>query len=194
MTGSTSEATHPARVTESFGRRVIVETAAGARCQAELFGKRLNCVCGDEVMIRDPSQSSGDVTKVVSVLPRRSLFARTDSRGRMEPLAANLTRLIVLIAPNPEPDLYIAGMKSYGRAPTFLAMTGYEQVRSIAAELAGDHEAARRVELTLPDTGVCNGAGLFDTPEAEDASGGCCGAATTPPPRDIHEESATQQR
>ncbi|PRC55698.1 flavoprotein, partial [Mycobacterium sp. ITM-2017-0098] len=59
---------------------------------------------------------------------------------------------------HPEPDLYIVGMKSYGRAPTFLAMTGYEQVRSIAAELAGDREAARRVELTLPDTGVCNGA------------------------------------
>ena len=45
----------------------------------------------------------------------------------------------------PEPGLYLVGMKSYGRAPTFLAMTGYEQVRSVAAELAGDHEAAARV-------------------------------------------------
>jgi hypothetical protein len=72
-------------------------------------------------------------------------------------------------------------MKSYGRAPTFLAMTGYEQVRSIAAELAGDHEAARRVELRLPDTGVCGGAGLFDDPTADD-SGGCCGAPATPQP------------
>jgi thioredoxin reductase len=49
-----------------------------------------------------------------------------------------------------EPDLYVVGMKSYGRAPTFLALTGYEQVRSVAAELAGDHEAARRVELVVP--------------------------------------------
>ena len=65
---------------------------------------------------------------------------------------------------HPEPDLYLVGMKSYGRAPTFLAMTGYEQVRSVAAELTGDHEAAARVELTLPDTGVCGGAGLFDEP------------------------------
>ena len=81
---------------------------------------------------------------------------------------------------HPEPDLYIVGMKSYGRAPTFLAMTGYEQVRSIAAELAGDHEAASRVELTLPDTGVCNGAGLFDSPEVENA-GGCCGPAPSAP-------------
>jgi hypothetical protein len=56
----------------------------------------------------------------------------------------------------PEPGFYFAGMKSYGRAPTFLMMTGYEQVRSIAAEIAGDHEAAQRVELVLPETGVCN--------------------------------------
>ncbi len=83
---------------------------------AELFGKRLNCVCGDEVMIRGPSQSSGDVAKVVSVSPRRSLFARTDSRGRTEPLAANLSLLIVIIAPEPEPDLYIADRYLAGAA------------------------------------------------------------------------------
>lgn len=66
-------------------------------------------------------------------------------------------------------------MKSYGRAPSFLALTGYEQVRSVAAELAGDHDAAARVELTLPETGVCGGAGLFDEVGSTD-SGGCCGA------------------
>jgi glycine/D-amino acid oxidase-like deaminating enzyme len=67
---------------------------------------------------------------------------------------------------HPEPNVYLAGMKSYGRAPTFLAMTGYEQVRSIAAALAGDREAAERVDLVLPETGVCGGAGLFDQPTA----------------------------
>ncbi|CAL9631383.1 hypothetical protein SUDANB120_06107 [Streptomyces sp. enrichment culture] len=79
---------------------------------------------------------------------------------------------------HPEKDLYLVGMKSYGRAPTFLAMTGYEQVRSIAAHLAGDHEAAERVELALPETGVCGGAGLFDQPEAaeQEQSRGCCAA------------------
>ncbi|MDX2396412.1 NAD(P)-binding domain-containing protein [Streptomyces sp. DK15] len=81
---------------------------------------------------------------------------------------------------HPEKDVYLVGMKSYGRAPTFLAMTGYEQVRSIAAHLAGDHEAAGRVELTLPETGVCGGAGLFDEPEAAEATGGgCCAAPST---------------
>ncbi|WP_444961644.1 FAD-dependent oxidoreductase [Nocardiopsis sp. M1B1] len=75
---------------------------------------------------------------------------------------------------HPEEGFFLAGMKSYGRAPTFLALTGYEQVRSIAAHLAGDREAADRVELSLPETGVCGGAGLFDEPEAA-ADGGCCG-------------------
>jgi len=73
---------------------------------------------------------------------------------------------------HPERNVYLAGMKSYGRAPTFLAMTGYEQVRSIAAALAGDQEAAERVELTLPETGVCGGAGLFDEPETTTSQGG----------------------
>ncbi|MFL2001057.1 FAD-dependent oxidoreductase [Microbacterium sp. A1-JK] len=73
----------------------------------------------------------------------------------------------------PEPDFYLVGAKSYGRAPTFLALTGYEQVRSVVAELAGDREAARRVELVLPDTGVCGGAGLFDATGAS-LGGACC--------------------
>ena len=56
---------------------------------------------------------------------------------------------------HPEMDFYIVGMKSYGRAPTFLLATGFEQVRSVAAALAGDREAASAVHLTLPETGVC---------------------------------------
>ena len=56
----------------------------------------------------------------------------------------------------PEKDLYIVGAKSYGRAPTFLMATGYEQVRSIVAYLSGDVESAEKVELDLPETGVCS--------------------------------------
>jgi thioredoxin reductase len=67
-----------------------------------------------------------------------------------------------------EPGFYFAGMKSYGRAPTFLMLTGYEQVRSIAAEIAGDHEAAHRVELVLPQTGVCSRGAVAE-------AAGCCG-------------------
>ena len=59
-------------------------------------------------------------------------------------------------------------MKSYGRAPTFLMLTGYEQVRSVVAALAGDLGGAREVELVLPETGVCNG-------PAAPAAAACCG-------------------
>ncbi|NEM05858.1 FAD-dependent oxidoreductase [Geodermatophilus normandii] len=72
---------------------------------------------------------------------------------------------------HPDEGLYVVGMKSYGRAPTFLLATGYEQVRSVAAALAGDAEAAARVELALPGTGVCS-TDLGDREAAEAASCG----------------------
>jgi len=70
-------------------------------------------------------------------------------------------------------------MKSYGRAPTFLMRTGYEQVRSIVAEIAGDRDAAARVELVLPATGVCSGPAVDGVPP-QAAGGGCCGAEAKP--------------
>ena len=63
-------------------------------------------------------------------------------------------------------------MKSYGRAPTFLLLTGYEQVRSVVAAIGGDWEAARDVQLVLPETGVCSRDLLDDSAGA--AAGGCC--------------------
>ena len=63
----------------------------------------------------------------------------------------------------PDAGLFLAGMMSYGRAPTFLLATGYEQVRSIAACLAGDIAAARRIALDLPQTGMSS-AGRSVTP------------------------------
>ena len=90
---------------------------------------------------------------------------------------------------HPDAGFYLVGMKSYGRAPTFLLATGYEQVRSIAAALAGDRAAADAVELNLPETGVCSsdlamaadengvvsGAGV-----ASAGSSSCCAAPTSP--------------
>lgn len=75
---------------------------------------------------------------------------------------------------HPEPGYYIVGMKSYGRAPTFLLATGYEQVRSVVAEIAGDHAAAAKVELNLPETGVCS----LSEPE-EEVTPPCCGVVGT---------------
>lgn len=71
----------------------------------------------------------------------------------------------------PEKNFYIVGNKSYGRAPTFLMMTGYEQVRSVVAALVGDMEAARNVELILPETGVCKTDNLLNVVNSSDA---CC--------------------
>lgn len=99
---------------------------------------------------------------------------------------------------HPDEGFYLVGMKSYGRAPTFLLATGYEQVRSVAAALAGDAEAADRVQLDLPETGVCavdlgdreaaETAGLgFATGSAHGWSGeeiapaGCCGTSQPAP-------------
>jgi N-acetylglutamate synthase-like GNAT family acetyltransferase len=75
---------------------------------------------------------------------------------------------------HPEPGLYTLGVKSYGRAPTFLMATGFEQARSVVAALAGDLVAADRVELDLPETGVCS---VNFGPDDADASGRCCRAA-----------------
>jgi thioredoxin reductase len=91
----------------------------------------------------------------------------------LDPATESVSALAPLIDPNihscgtvrphgeaelrqPEKNFYVVGMKSYGRAPTFLMATGYEQVRSIVAHLIGDQEAAKRVELDLPETGVCS--------------------------------------
>ena len=73
---------------------------------------------------------------------------------------------------HPEAGVYIAGMKSFGRAPTFLMITGYEQVRSIVADIVGDKEGAEKVELVLPETGVCS------APLDNDADATCCAPAT----------------
>ncbi|WP_183784846.1 NAD(P)-binding domain-containing protein [Prauserella sediminis] len=147
-------------------------------------------------------RSVADADEVVALTGfRPDLSWLSEMRLELDPALQAPVRLAPLIDPNvhscgtvyphgaaelahPEPDVYLAGMKSYGRAPTFLAMTGYEQVRSIAAELAGDTESARRVELTLPETGVCGGSGLFDQQAADGHAGrqetaedsGCCGA------------------
>jgi NADPH-dependent 2,4-dienoyl-CoA reductase/sulfur reductase-like enzyme len=109
----------------------------------------------------------------------------------LDPILGSTAALAPLIDPNehscgtvpphgeaelvhPEPGYYITGMKSYGRAPTFLMATGYEQVRSVTAFLAGDLEAARDVRLDLPETGVCS-----SNPDDSVGGGSCCGGPVT---------------
>ena len=79
----------------------------------------------------------------------------------------------------PEPGYFAVGAKSYGRAPTFLMATGYEQVRSVVAHLAGDQAAADDVRLVLPETGVCFDDLGADSPATccTEAPQTCCGSA-----------------
>lgn len=131
---------------------------------------------------------------IVSTGFRPNLSFLSELRLKLDPAIEAPVALAPLIDPNEhscgtvrphgarelahdEPGFYVAGMKSYGRAPTFLMMTGYEQVRSIAAELAGDKAAAARVELVLPETGVCTRGGV----ESASAASGCCGEPAKEP-------------
>lgn len=132
---------------------------------------------------------------------RPDLSLTRELRVRLDPWLESTEALGPLIDPNlhscgtvrphghrelahPEPGLYTIGVKSYGRAPTFLMATGFEQARSVVAALAGDLEAADRVALDLPETGVCS---IGPAGDAGADDGGCgpgsCGAgAVTPAP------------
>ncbi|MGB3440500.1 MAG: FAD-dependent oxidoreductase [Actinophytocola sp.] len=171
----------------ALGLRAKAEVEAGR--VAVVTGFRTERVDGRDLLSDNGQRVSGVDEVVVLTGFRPDLSWLSELRLALDPTLQAPVALAPLIDPNvhscgtvhphgvkelahPEPDVYLAGMKSYGRAPTFLAMTGYEQVRSIAAAIAGDREAAERVELVLPETGVCGGAGVFD--DAGTGAGGCC--------------------
>jgi len=135
-----------------------VATADAELCLHGEMSGHAHSICADEV--------------IVCTGARPDLGMLGELRLDLDPAVEAARSLAPLIDPNlhscgtvrphgeaelrqPERNFYIIGMKSYGRAPTFLAATGYEQARSIAAALSGDWEAARAVELNLPETGVC---------------------------------------
>jgi hypothetical protein len=132
---------------------------------------------------------------------RPDFAALREMRLDLDPVIESPTALAPVIDPNehscgtvpphgedvlrqPEPGFYLAGMKAYGRAPNFLMLTGYEQVRSIACALTGDTDGATRVGLELPATGVCSSDALTADASAccaptpvEDTSSACCAPA-----------------
>ena len=137
------------------------------------------------------------IDEIVAATGARPDLAMTrELRVRHDPWLESTDALAPLIDPNehscgtvrphghrelahPEPDYYAIGAKSYGRAPNFLMATGYEQVRSIVAALAGDMVSADDVQLDLPQTGVCNTQMLA---EVTRPAAGCCGG---PAPRGL---------
>jgi len=161
-----------------------------------LSGFRINAVRPDGTSIKvmgtregRPFSRSGIDAIIAATGQRPALDLLREVRLSLDPSLECVSALAPLIDPNehscgtvrphgqrelahPDPDFYIVGSKSYGRAPTFLLATGYEQVRSVAAMLAGDETAALRVELDLPQTGVCSS---DLTPVEADTK--CCGPA-----------------
>jgi hypothetical protein len=131
---------------------------------------------GVELVARDPDGTqrvivADRVVAATGYRPDHTIAA--ELRQDLDPVLGSTRALAPLIDPNvhscgtvrphgvdelthPEPGYWAVGVKSYGRAPTFLLATGYEQVRSITAALAGDWDTAREVHLDLPETGVCS--------------------------------------
>jgi thioredoxin reductase len=163
---------------------------------------------GVEVTSEGPDgQQTIVVDRIVGATGFRPDHAVTgELRLDLDPILGSTRALAPLIDPNehscgtvpphgvdelthPEPGFYAVGMKSYGRAPTFLMATGYEQVRSIVAALAGDWQTARDVQLELPETGVCSSNFTVDVDGRiqSDTAGGCCGptAAALPAGRGL---------
>ncbi|ESZ08698.1 MULTISPECIES: NAD(P)-binding protein [unclassified Mesorhizobium] len=142
-----------------------------------------------EGQTKDGLHEIGPVDRIIAATGQRPDLSMTrELRLDLDPWLESVKALGPLIDPNehscgdvpphghrelshPEPDFYTVGIKSYGRAPTFLLLTGYEQVRSVAAALAGDVAAADAVQLVLPETGVCT----VPASAAGSASKGCCG-------------------
>jgi thioredoxin reductase len=126
------------------------------------------------IVIEGEEERIGSVDEIIATTGfRPDLSFLRELRVSVDPSLESPVALAPLIDPNvhscgtvpphgvgelahPEANFYIVGMKSYGRAPTFLMLTGYEQVRSIVAALVGDWDAAQQVELVLPETGVCS--------------------------------------
>lgn len=163
--------------------------------------ERINLMDGRGVLIAEDGRELPTADHVVVLTGfRPDLSFLSEMRLELDPVLQAPIKLAPEIDPNvhscgsvpphgaaelahpEEPGLYLVGMKSYGRAPTFLALTGYEQVRSVASALAGDHDSASRVELVLPETGVCSGAGVGDTADGATAGGGCGTAPTSAKP------------
>ena len=144
-----------------------------------------------EGLTADGVQKVGPVDRIIAATGQRpDLSITRELRLDLDPWLEGVKALGPLIDPNehscgdvpphghrelshPEPGFYTVGIKSYGRAPTFLLLTGYEQVRSVAAAIAGDLASADVVHLALPDTGVCTTTRSISSISA--ASTGCCG-------------------
>jgi ribosome biogenesis GTPase len=91
------------RVIVRHGQNLWVKDAQGKTIHC-LFRQNLGeVVCGDHVIW----QASGEDGVVVAVQERTSTLSRPDYSGRDKPIAANISQLIVVLAPEPAPTGYL---------------------------------------------------------------------------------------
>jgi ribosome biogenesis GTPase len=104
MTDSATADRFDAEVIAAFGRHLLVRSGT-QELRARPAGRRLSIVCGDRV--RCEFDRAHDEVLAVEVLPRKTLLARANLRGESEPVVANITQLVVVVAPLPQPDFFI---------------------------------------------------------------------------------------
>jgi ribosome biogenesis GTPase len=105
----------PGRVVASYGGQADITDSAGQRHTCRLHGRRLQVTCGDEILWG--MDSAGDaVALIYEVLPRRTVLSRLTGQGRTEPIVANLTQLLAVVATVPEPDFFIVDRYLAGAA------------------------------------------------------------------------------
>ena len=92
-----------AEVIATYGRHLLLRDGQGREYKARPFGRQLEIVCGDRV----ECEFHAAETIATGVLPRDTFLRRSTLRGRSEPVAANLTQLAVVVAPVPQPDLFM---------------------------------------------------------------------------------------
>ena len=102
-TGRGGAAAREGRVVASHGRDAVVVDEAGLRVHCRLQGRRLSVVCGDRVHW-SPATTEGGTGVITALLPRRNCLSRIDARGAAEPVAANLSQIVAVLAPVPAPD------------------------------------------------------------------------------------------
>ncbi|MBT8132190.1 MAG: GTPase RsgA, partial [Gammaproteobacteria bacterium] len=91
------------RVVAAHGRTAIVEDQHRNKISCAMKGKQLRAVCADNVMWR-PEQSDAGNGIILEILKRETELARPDSRGRPETVAANMSQLLIVVAPRPAAD------------------------------------------------------------------------------------------
>jgi ribosome biogenesis GTPase / thiamine phosphate phosphatase len=94
----------PAEVIATFGRHLLIRDSLHAARLARPQGRTLDIVCGDHVRYET---RGGEELIAVEVLPRRTALRRSNQRGRSEAIVANLSQLVVVIAPVPVPDFFM---------------------------------------------------------------------------------------